>query len=110
VRFAARLTPFLLLLACGSQAPEPSPEASTGATGDVTFYEGTGTVTELLEDHVRIEHDEIRGFMDAMTMSFEVADPALLERLEAGMDVKFRVAVSGRSAVIDRIDPGERPR
>ena len=58
----------------------------------------------------QIEHDVIPGFMVAMTMNFEVADHSLLEGVEPGMDVSFRVAVADRSAVIDRIEPGERPR
>ena len=110
MRFTAQLALLTLLVACGSEAPQPSQDAEKAATDDVTFYEGTGTVTELLEDHVRIEHDAIPGFMDAMTMSFEVADPSLLDRVKPGMDVTFRVAVAGRAAVIDRIEPGERPR
>ncbi len=32
-----------------------------------------------------------------MTMSFEVADVSLLEGVEPGMDVSFRVAVADRS-------------
>jgi protein SCO1/2 len=109
MRFTAQLALLTLLVACGSQAPQPSQDAEKAAMDDVTFYEGTGTVTEILEDHVRIEHDAIPGFMDAMTMSFEVADPSLLG-VKPGMDVTFRVAVAGRAAVIDRIEPGERPR
>lgn len=98
------------LVACGSREPASSQDPETSGKEKVTYFDGTGTVWELLENHVRIEHDAIPGFMDAMTMSFEVADPSLLERVEPGMDVSFRVVVTGKSAVIDRIDPGERPR
>ena len=94
----------VLLSSCGSREQEPS-EAE-----GVAYYDATGTVVEVLQDHVRIDHDEIPGFMGAMTMSFEVADAALLVGVKPGMDVSFRVAVSGRSAVIDRIGAGERPR
>jgi len=51
-----------------------------------------------------------RDSMDALTMSLEAAEHALLNRLNAGMDVTCRVAASGRSAVINRIEPGQRPR
>ncbi len=110
MRFLVKLALLILLVTCGSQAPESSQDTGKAAAGDVTFYEGTGTVTKVLEDHVQIEHDAMPGFMDAMTMSFEVADPSLLEHVEPGMDVSFRVAVADRSAVIDRIEPAERPR
>ena len=110
MRFLVKLALLTQLVACGSQSPQPSEDTGTAAADDVTFYEGTGTVTKVLEGHVQIEHDEIPGFMVAMTMSFEVADHSLLEGVEPGMDVSFRVAVADRSAVIDRIEPGERPR
>ena len=66
---------------------------------DVTFYEGTGTVTELLEDHVRIEHDAIPGFMDAMTMGYRVEPPSLLEGLKSGDKVRFTIDVPKKAIV-----------
>jgi len=38
---------------------------------------------------VVIAHDDIPGFMRAMTMSFEVKNPALLEKLTPGERVRF---------------------
>ncbi len=112
MRSLVPLTLFTLVVgSCGSPAQKPSRDTEKAAmTDDVTFYEGTGTVREVLDDHVRIEHDAIPGFMDAMTMSFEVADPSLLEGLEPGIDVSFRIVVGERSAAIDRIEPGQRRR
>jgi len=43
-------------------------------------------------------------------MSFELKDPSLVDGLEVGMDVKFRLAVADRSVSIVQIEPGERPR
>ena len=65
-------------------------------------------ITIINEDHVKIEHDEIPGFMNAMTMNFEVRDPSLLQDLEPGMEVRFRVAVADRDVHIDQIERGER--
>lgn len=90
-----------LLSSCGSSQPEPS------AAEEVVYYDATGTVVEVLEDHVRIDHDEIPGFMDAMTMSFEVKDQVLVQDLEPGMDVRFRVAVLDREVYIDQIERAE---
>ena len=69
--------PLLALLACGAPA-------------SVT-YEGTGTVIDLdpAARQVRIEHDEIPGFMPQMTMSFDVAEAALLDGVAPGARVRF---------------------
>jgi len=89
---------------CGAGEGDSSADASSAGDA-VQYYDGTGVVIAVTEDHVQIDHQEIPGFMDAMTMSFEVADPALLEGLEPGTRITFRVAVAGRSAVVDRIEP-----
>ena len=97
-----------LLSACergGSDAVEESASPPTSET----YYDGVGTIITIINaDHVKIEHDEIPGFMNAMTMNFEVKDPSLLQNLEPGMDVRFRVAVAGRDVHIDQIERGER--
>ena len=109
-RSLLRLSVFVPLVACDPSQSRPPRDDEPSRSDEVTYYEGTGTVAELLETHVRIEHDAIPGFMDAMTMSFEVADPSLLADIEPGMDVTFRIVVESSSAVIDRIARGERPR
>jgi protein SCO1/2 len=43
-----------------------------------------------------IDHEDIPGLMPAMTMSFDVADPAVLAGLEAGARVRFRLSFDGR--------------
>ncbi len=98
-RFAASL---LLsgLAGCGS-APEPE-------TSRETVHVGAGTVVDVVEGRVLIDHDAIPGFMDAMTMSFGVEDPALLQGLEVGMEVSFRVKVLDAAFVIESIEPNER--
>jgi Cu/Ag efflux protein CusF len=40
---------------------------------------------------VTIDHGEIPGLMGAMTMTFNVADAALLQGIEAGSQVRFSV-------------------
>jgi len=62
-------------------------------------YPASGVVREvLIEDHqVVIEHDEIEGLMPAMTMSFDVPDHALLEKLAAGQAIDFTVEATGKS-------------
>jgi len=52
---------------------------------------GQGVVQKVVPEDRRvvIAHDDIPGFMQAMTMSFEVRNPALLEKLTPGERVSF---------------------
>ena len=96
-----RVTLLLLGLAVVGCVPDAS-EAPDGPAGPKT-YEATGTVISVEGEHVLIDHEDIPGFMDAMTMTFPVSDPSSLEGLEVGTRVTFRVVVDGASYTIDRI-------
>lgn len=51
-----------------------------------------GTVKEVKADQekVTITHEELKNLdMPAMTMVFSVADPAMLEQMQAGSDIEF---------------------
>src|SRR5713101_1129974 len=78
-RFCALL---VLLLAVACQRTEP--------TG--TFI-GRGVVKDILpkERQVIIAHEAIPGFMDAMTMGFEVKEERLLEGIAKDQEVTFTV-------------------
>jgi protein SCO1/2 len=74
-------------------------------------YEGHGVVREVDpgQRQVVIEHGDIPGLMPAMTMSFDVADPALMTGLEPGQHVEFELRIDGRSYRIVGLRPeGER--
>ena len=48
-------------------------------------YTVEGTVIDIMDDgRVLVEHEEIEGFMDAMTMPFSVASPEVLHGVKAG--------------------------
>ena len=51
-------------------------------------YDVQGLVLELLpeENQLVIAHEDIPGFMPAMTMNFYVADPKLFEGLSPGAE------------------------
>jgi Cu/Ag efflux protein CusF len=56
---------------------------------------GQGVVLQVHGDgRIVIEHGDIPGVMTAMTMEFEI-DPSLLEDVEAGDRVDFRVTDAG---------------
>ena len=46
-----------------------------------------------------IEHGEINGFMDAMTMGYRVDPPSLLEGLKPGDQVRFTIDVPKKTIV-----------
>ena len=95
--------------AVAESSPPPSSETTSEASSEPMYYDTAGTIITIInEDHVKIEHDEIPGFMKAMTMNFEVKDPSLLHNQEPGMEVRFRVAVADRDVHIDQIERGER--
>jgi protein SCO1/2 len=75
---ALLLVPALLCLACGDGARR---------------YEARGVVREVRPEwkQVVIAHEDIEGLMPAMTMNFDVEDPALLARLERGQAIAFSV-------------------
>ena len=58
-------------------------------------YSGRGIVRAIhpQRGEVVIEHEDIPGLMLAMTMPFEVADPALLEGLSPGQTVDFVITL-----------------
>ena len=105
-----------LLSACGTARPDTDKESSTPpgsettaeSSSEPTYNDALGTITAIHERHVSIDHDEIPGFMNAMTMSFEVNDPSLLQDLAPGMEVRFRIAVMDREVYIDQIERSER--
>lgn len=48
-----------------------------------------------------VKHEEIPGYMDAMTMPFQVRDPKILESVKAGDDITFQLHVTDKDHWID---------
>jgi protein SCO1/2 len=82
-----------------SKAPEATVEVGT------QVFQVTGVVVEVQPERkqVRIKHDEIPGYMQAMTMPFEVRDTNELSGLEPGHPVAFRMTVTDTDGWIDQI-------
>ena len=79
-----------------------------GARADL--HEAVGVVQEIdLESkQIVIEHDDIPGLMPAMVMSFDVGDPALLEQLEPGQRIRFKLQRGEKSfRVLSAVTIGE---
>jgi Cu/Ag efflux protein CusF len=67
--------------------------AACGAGEKPEGHQAQGVVesVDAAARQVTIDHGEIPGLMGAMTMTFDVADAALLQGIEAGTPVKFSV-------------------
>ena len=104
--FAVVLSLVMMLASCSRRAGDESaaaPPASDPANAQV--FQVKGVVVELLpeENSVRIKHEEIPGYMAAMTMVFEVRDPRELAGLAAGDSVAFRLLVTDDDGWIDQV-------
>jgi Cu/Ag efflux protein CusF len=86
--------------ACGgSGSSSPDPVASGVPDG---VYDIRGSVVSLdrTRNILEIDHEAIPGVMPAMTMPYEVADPALLQGLSIGDRVRGTLRVDRRGYVI----------
>ncbi len=72
---------------------------ASACSRDTRVYDARGVVRDVQKEYAQlvIEHEDIEGLMPAMTMNFGVGDPALLETLEPGDRIEFRLEVTPRS-------------
>jgi len=75
------------------------------AAGCATHHIATGVVIATTPPtSVTISHDPFPGYMDAMTMPFELSGEARNVRLIPGDRVQFRLTVGKQRSVVDRIE------
>jgi mono/diheme cytochrome c family protein len=74
-----------------SEHPELAPKPK--------FVTGEGVVTALAprKQQIVLEHGEIKGFMEAMTMGYKVDPPSLLNRVKPGDKVRFTIDTEARA-------------
>lgn len=106
-RFLISLAAVAALAAgCDSSPPPGKPAASPASTHtNLQTFQVNGLVLEVRpgEKSVTIKHDEVVGYMPAMTMPFDVRDTNELAGLEPGDPVSFRLCVSDLEGWIDHI-------
>jgi Cu/Ag efflux protein CusF len=76
----------------GSRPTEP-------AASQRVFGEGEVVATVPNASQIVVEHGEIKGFMEAMTMGYRVDPPSLLAGLEEGDKIRFTIDVQRRAIV-----------
>jgi Cu/Ag efflux protein CusF len=78
----------------------PSDPAAAQFNGQKTVVgEGKVIATVPNANQLVIEHGEIKGFMDAMTMGYRIEPPSLLEGLKSGDQVRFIIDVLKKTIV-----------
>lgn len=103
------LSSLLVVTACAPKSPEAAPAADHAASAvadtNVQVFHVNGKIVDVLpaEKTVRIRHEDIPGYMPAMTMPFDVKDTNELAGLQAGDAVTFRLTVTERDGWVDQI-------
>jgi Cu/Ag efflux protein CusF len=75
-----------------------SPPAD-GRRSETVVGEGEIVATVPNASQVVVEHGEIEGFMEAMTMGYRVDPPSLLAKVKPGDKVRFTIDVERRAIV-----------
>jgi protein SCO1/2 len=101
-------------LSRGSQLPPAAAAAAqtTSPKSNQQAFHVKGVVIEVRaeEKTVKIRDEEIPGYMEAMTMPFEVTDANELSGLKAGDSVSFRMIVTDTNAWIEGLQKQGEPR
>jgi protein SCO1 len=65
----------------------------------------TGTIVAIKADRteVTVKHDEVKGFMDAMTMPFAVKEPSQVAALEAGDTIAATLVLTAEESYLTGI-------
>ena len=79
---------------------EEQPRQQSAQTEQKTVVaEGKVVATVPNASQIVVEHGEIKGFMEAMTMGYRVDPPSLLEGLKSGDKVRFTIDVPKKAII-----------
>ena len=94
------------LTACTSQQPQNKAEPQPAPQAQQTQrFELKGKVVSIdkAQNKLVVDHEEIKGFMDAMTMAYPVQDANALNGLAPGDQVTAQVVVNGSKIWLENI-------
>ena len=97
--FALALVGALAAGACGGK----SPGQSQGEGQRRYHLKGTVVQVDKAQQHLVIDHEEIPGFMGAMTMPYPVADAATLEKVSQGDQITADVVVEQNQIRLENV-------
>jgi Cu/Ag efflux protein CusF len=86
------------LAAAEPQKTQGSPVPKAGGQQTVVG-EGKVVATVPSASQIVVDHEEIKGFMEAMTMGYRVDPPSLLEGLKFGDKVRFTIDVPNKAII-----------
>jgi Cu/Ag efflux protein CusF len=102
---SARLHPFghplgpAGLAADGGPAWEQQSRQAEGAASRTAVGEGEVIAAVPNSGQIVLEHGEIKGFMEAMTMGYRIDPPSLLAKVKPGDKVRFTIDVERRAII-----------
>lgn len=99
--FLAPAAMLLLLTSTAMCARAPEPSAPSGGV-QATTYSTAGVVKSIdsADKSILIKHEDIPGFMKAMTMLFELRDLEQVKGIAAGDAIKFTFTDEGDGKLV----------
>lgn len=88
-----------------AMAQSGTPEAQPSGQESQQTVVGEGKVVAVVPSshQIVVDHEEITGFMDAMTMGYRVEPPSLIEEFNAGDQIRFTIDTQQKAIV--KIEP-----
>jgi Cu(I)/Ag(I) efflux system periplasmic protein CusF len=80
-------------------APARGDQRPSGPAAKTVVGEGEVVATTPATGQIVVDHGEIKGFMDAMTMGYRIDPPSLLATVKPGDKIRFTIDV-GRRAIV----------
>ncbi len=102
----------IILSGCSSESKQDTESVTSSPSGytsnhqQVNNYEGTGIVMSITPNkkQIIIKHDVIPGFMDAMTMPFNVPDSSLLDGIHPKDSIKLFIEYDGANVTLKKLE------
>jgi len=104
---AVLLSAGLVMVPCGMVAAQGQRStAMVVAASHEGMVDGEVRKVDLAAKKLTIKHSELKNLdMPAMTMVFQVKDPAMLEKVKVGDKVKFRADKIGGAFTVVELEP-----
>lgn len=78
---------------------ERQPRQTEGGASRTAVGEGEVIAATPSSGQIVLEHGEINGFMEAMTMGYRIDPPSLLAKVKPGDRVRFTIDVERRAII-----------